>query len=197
MTAEEKGKRGKDKKPDAPPTDEAGRAEVNRLLPFAEAAPRLGLTKAELSEAVNAGLVASAKVDGDTYVPESITPAQLRLVALLEQAVVVGAPPLDLPVESHSAPSQTLGTRATRMKATCRYCGRPTRAGSLCAAHEERRQRGYPPMDAPLRPYSRDVRACPECGKEQKYLTRGLCQPCYFRSWARERKEKGNASREA
>lgn len=196
MTAEEKGKRGEDKKPDAPPTDEAGRADVNGLLPFAEAAPRLGLTKAELSEAVNAGLVASAKVDGDTYVPESITPAQLRLVALLEQAVVVGAPPLDLPVESHSAPSQTRGTRATRMK-TCRYCGRATRAGSLCGAHEERRHRGYPPMDAPLRPWSRDVRACSDCGKEQKYLRLGLCRTCYLRGKARERKENGNASREA
>lgn len=167
---------------------------MNRLLPFAEAAPRLGLTKAELSEAVNAELVASAKVDGDTYVPESITPAQLRLVALLEQAVVVGAPPLDLPVESHSAPSQTLGTRATRM-ATCRYCGRPTKAGTLCGAHQERRHRGYPPMDAPLRGWSRGVRACSECGKEQKYLARGLCQTCYSRGKAR--KEKGNASREA
>ena len=73
----------------------------------------------------------------------------------------------------------------------CRYCGRTTRAGTLCAAHEERRQRGYPPMDAPLRPYSRDVRACQECGKQQKNLVRGLCQPCYFRSW-KARKETRN-----
>lgn len=183
-----------DKKPDAPPTDEAGRTEGNGLLPFAEAAPRLGLTKAELSEAVNAGLVASAKVDGETYVPESITPAQLRLVALLEQAVVVGAPPLDLPVESHSAPSQTLGTRATGVK-VCRECGRTTRSGSLCSAHEQRMRRGYPPMSAPLRGWSRGIRACAECGG--KYFARGLCSPCYMRSYNSARKEKGNASREA
>ena len=193
----EKGKRGKCKKPDAPPTGETRRTEVNGLLPFVEAAPRLGLTEAELSEAVNAGLVASAKVDGDTYVPESITPAQLRLVALLEQAVVVGAPPLDLPVESHSAPSQTLGTRTTRMK-VCRYCGRPTiRSKSLCLAHSQRKQRGYPAMDAPLRGWSRSVRACSGCGKESKRLAKGLCSACYYRAWRKAKKEKEDVGKEA
>ena len=167
------------------------------LLPFDEAATRLGLTKVELSEAVNAGLVASAKVDGDTYVPETITPAQLRLVALLEQAVVIGAPPLDLPVESHSAPSQTLGTRATRMRA-CRYCGRPTiRSMSLCLAHAQRKQRGYPAMDAPLRGWSRGVRACSGCGKESKALAKGLCSTCYYKAWRKAKKEKEDVGKEA
>lgn len=77
----------------------------------------------------------------------------------------------------------------------CIYCERPTRDGSLCWAHEQRQKRGYPPMDAPVRGWSRGVRACVKCGG--KYFARGLCRPCYMRDYYKARKEKGNASREA
>lgn len=84
------------------------------------------------------------------------------------------------------------------MPDVCRLCGRPTiRSKSLCLAHSQRKQRGYPAMDAPLRGWSRGVRACSDCGKESKVLTKGLCSTCYYKAWREAKKEKKDVGKEA